>query len=241
MRFIAGPCSVESEYQALTIAEELLKLGLTYFRGGIFKPRSEASRWGGIGTAGLPILEKVRALGLKIVTEALNAEQIRLLLPVADVLQIGARNMQSQELLKEFGRVDRQVLLKRGMAATIEELVMAASFITSQGNSKVWLCERGIRTFEPYTRNTFDLACIPAVHQLCNFPIIADPSHAAGRRDLVIPMALGALAAGADGLLVEAHNNPDEAITDGAQSLTLAQLRELVEKVRLLWSFRDEL
>jgi len=169
---------------------------------------------------------------LPIIVEAMNAEQIKILYPVVDIFQIGSRNMQSSELLKEFGRQDKPVLLKRGMGSTIEELIMAADFIRNEGNKNVLLCERGIRTFETYTRNTFDINCIPAVKSLCKMPIIADPSHGTGRRELVIPIALASIAAGADGLIIEVHNHPEKAKTDGPQSLTIEMFKEGMKKIK---------
>lgn len=230
IKIIAGPCAVEDEEQTLTIAETLKKLGVKYFRGGIFKPRSSPYRWSGVGMDGIPLLYKVKDMGFKMVVEAMNPAQMELLYPVVDIFQIGSRNQQDSELLKVFGRQDKPVLLKRGMATTIEELVMAADFIISEGNENVFLCERGIRTFEPYTRNTFDINCIPAVKELCDHPIIADPSHGTGKVNLVIPVGMAAIAAGADGVMIEVHNNPAKAKTDGDQSLNLAEFELAMEK-----------
>jgi 3-deoxy-7-phosphoheptulonate synthase len=225
---IAGPCSIEGE-NFIEIAKAVKKLGATHLRGGIFKPRSSPFRFSGLHEEAIEYaLEAKRVTGLPLVTEAMSQKQIELLYDVVDIFQIGARNQTDSELLKEFGRQDKPVILKRGMATTIEEFVMYADFIINEGNNKVILCERGIRTFESYTRNTFDIACIPAVHNLCGLPIIADPSHGTGRRELVIPVALGAMSAGADGLLIEVHNDPEKALTDSAQSITIEMFGELM-------------
>lgn len=232
LTLIAGPCAIESIEQTMEIALAVKQVGVDYFRGGIFKPRSSPHRWDGIREPGIEILKEVKQLGLKIVTEAMSYSQIELLYPIVDVFQIGSRNMQDSELLRVFGQQDKPVVLKRGMGTTIEELVMAADFIKVMGNEKIWLCERGIRTFEPYTRNTFDINCIPAVKELSDLPIIADPSHGTGRRGLVIPIALAAVAAGVDGLMIEVHNDPDNAKTDGEQSLTIKQFFDAVPKIK---------
>lgn len=231
---IAGPCAIETEKQALEVAMVMKKNNVDYYRGGLFKPRSSPYRWQGLGKEGIPILAEVKRLGLKVVTEAMNPQQIDLLYPIVDMFQIGSRNMQCSELLKVFGKQDKPVLLKRGMAATIEELVMAADFIMSEGNENVILCERGIRSFDPYVRNTFDIACIPAVKRLSDLPIVADPSHGTGRSDLVLPVALAAIAAGADGVMIEVHNKPEVALTDGEQSLNLDEFEYAVEKMKAL-------
>ena len=229
---MAGPCAVEGKGY-IEIAKAVKEAGADILRGGIFKPRSSPNRWQGIGKEGIELLKEAkRVTGLPIICEAMNAEQIKLLYDVVDMFQIGSRNMQSSELLKEFGRQDKPVLLKRGMATTIEELIMAADFIIQEGNKNVFLCERGIRTFSKYTRNTFDINCIPAVKSLCKLPIIADPSHGTGRRELVIPVALAAVAAGADGLIIEVHNHPEKAKTDGPQSLTPEMFKEGMKKIR---------
>ncbi len=225
---IAGPCSVEGE-NFIEIAEFVKAQGATHIRGGLFKPRSSPHRFSGLGMEGLEFVKEAkRVTGLPFVSEAMSAKQIEQLYDIVDVFQVGTRNQTASELLREFGRQDKPVILKRGMATTIEEFVMYADYIMTEGNQNVILCERGIRTFENYTRNTFDLACIPAVKQLCDLPIIADPSHATGRRDLVVAVAKGALAAGADGLLIEVHDNPEMALTDSEQSITFDQFRELM-------------
>ena len=240
MMIIAGPCAIEGE-NFIEIAKAVKKYGATHLRGGIFKPRSSPFRWSGLHELAIPLArEAKRVTGLPFVVEAMNCKQIELLYDVADIFQIGARNSQDSELLREFGRQDKPVILKRGMATTIEELVMAADFIISEGNKNVMLCERGIRTFEQYTRNTFDISCIPAVHDLCTLPIIADPSHGTGRSELVIPVALAAIAAGADGIMVEVHNDPPEAMTDGQQSLTYKEFARLMEQVKKLEALHGE-
>ena len=240
MMIIAGPCAIEGE-KFIEIAKAVKKYGATHLRGGIFKPRSSPFRWSGLHELAIPLArEAKRVTGLPFVVEAMNCKQIELLYDVADIFQIGARNSQDSELLREFGRQDKPVILKRGMATTIEELVMAADFIISEGNKNVMLCERGIRTFEQYTRNTFDISCIPAVHDLCTLPIIADPSHGTGRSELVIPVALAAIAAGADGIMIEVHNDPPEAMTDGQQSLTCKEFARLMDQVKKLEALHGE-
>jgi len=229
---IAGACSVENE-NYIEIAKAVKEAGADIIRGGIFKPRSSPYRFQGIGKKGILLLNDVKKItGLPIIVEAMNVEQIKLLYPYVDIFQVGSRNMQSSELLKEFGRQDKPVLLKRGMGSTIEELIMASDFIKSEGNQNVILCERGIRSFEPYTRNTFDINCIPAVKSLCDMPIVADSSHGTGRRELVIPVALGAIASGADGLMIEVHNDPKNAKTDGDQSLTIEMFKDGMKQIR---------
>ena len=225
---IAGPCSVEGE-NFIEIAKFVKQQGATHLRGGLFKPRSSPHRFNGLGVEGLEfVVEAKRVTGLPFVSEAMSPKQIEGLYDYVDIFQIGTRNQTASELLREFGRQDKPVILKRGMATTIDEFVMYADYIICEGNENVILCERGIRTFENYTRNTFDLSCIPAVKQLCGLPIIADPSHAVGRRDLVVPVAKGAMSAGADGLLIEVHDNPEMALTDSAQSITFEQFEELM-------------
>jgi len=229
---MAGPCAVEDEGY-IEIAKAVKEAGADILRGGIFKPRTDPNTWQGIGEKGIELLKEAkRVTGLPIICEAMSAEQIKLLYDVVDMFQIGSRNMQSSELLKEFGRQDKPVLLKRGMGNTIKELIMAADYIRNEGNKNVLLCERGIKTFESYTRNTFDINCIPAVKNLCQLPIIADPSHGTGRRELVIPVALAAIAAGADGLIIEVHNHPEKAKTDGEQSLTIEMFKEGMKKIK---------
>src|SRR5579862_7585068 len=226
---IAGPCSVESEQQIVTAARAVRAAGATALRGGAFKPTSSPYSFQGLGKPGLEMLALARReTGLPVVTEALDEEGAHLVAEYADCIQIGARNMQNYSLLRAVGRIGKPVLLKRGMAATVTDLLLAAEYIFAEGNSQVILCERGVRSFDPSVRNMFDLTAIPIVHKLSHLPIIADPSHGTGLRDQVTPMARAAVAAGADGLLVEVHPAPDRALSDGAQSLDPGQFAELV-------------
>lgn len=219
LTIMAGPCSVENEDQILTVAEAVKKSGATMLRGGAFKPRTSPYSFQGKGVEGLRLLSLAKkATGLPIVTELMEVHQLEYFDDV-DIIQVGARNMQNFNLLKELGRQDKPILLKRGMAATLEELLMSAEYVMSEGNEKVILCERGIRTFETATRNTLDLSAVPVLRQLSHLPIIVDPSHATGKAALVPPMAVAAVAAGADGLIIEVHNDPQHALCDGSQSL----------------------
>lgn len=230
---IAGPCSVESEQQIVDAARAARDAGATALRGGAFKPRSSPYAFQGLGKKGLDLLRIARdETGLPIVTEAMDDEGAYLVAETADCIQIGARNMQNYSLLKTVGRIGKPVLLKRGMAATITDLLLSAEYILSEGNSNIILCERGVRTFDPANRNMFDLTAVPTVHKLSHLPIIADPSHGTGIRDRVAPMARAALAAGADGIIVEMHPRPDNALSDGAQSLYPEQLTDLVVELR---------
>ena len=230
---IAGPCSVESEEQIVEAAKAALAAGAAALRGGAFKPRSSPYAFQGLGQKGLELLDIARKeTGLPIVTEAMDDEGAHLVAEYADCIQIGARNMQNYSLLKTVGRIGKPVLLKRGMAATITDLLLSAEYILSEGNEQVILCERGVRTFDPATRNMFDLTAIPTVHRMSHLPIIADPSHGTGIRDRVTPMARAALAAGADGIIVEMHPHPDNALSDGAQSLYPAELTSLIKELR---------
>jgi 3-deoxy-7-phosphoheptulonate synthase len=230
---IAGPCSVESEQQILTAARAVRAAGASALRGGAFKPRSSPYSFQGMGKAGLELLALARReTGLAIVTEAMDEEGAHLVAEYADCIQIGARNMQNYSLLKAVGRIGKPVLLKRGMSATIAELLLSAEYILAEGNPHVILCERGIRSFDTQTRNVFDLAAIPVVQKLSHLPIVADPSHGTGVRDKVTPMARAAVAAGADGILVEVHPSPDRALSDGAQSLYPDQFVRLVTELR---------
>jgi len=232
---MAGPCAVESEEQALTIASFVKKHGAQVFRGGAFKPRTSPYSFQGLGEKGLKILEKVRReTGLLIVTEATDNENLTTVEKYADIIQIGARNMQNYSLLRLAGQVSKPILLKRGFAATIDEWLMAAEYIMSEGNTRVILCERGIRTFSDNTRNTLDLSAIPSIKEASHLPIIVDPSHAAGRRDYVIPLSRGAIAVGADGLIIEVHNNPAHALSDGMQSLYPQQFEQLMKEITRL-------
>jgi 3-deoxy-7-phosphoheptulonate synthase len=232
---MAGPCSVESRDQIEASAEIAAKGGAQILRGGAFKPRSSPYSFQGLGEEGLKLMrEAANRHGLLVVSEVMDASQIPLLCAYSDILQLGARNMQNFNLLRELGKVKKPVLLKRGIAATIEELLLAAEYVMSGGNYEVILCERGIRTFETYTRNTFDVSAIPVVKKLSHLPIIGDPSHGTGRRDMVLAMARAAVAAGADGLIVEVHPDPDHALSDGAQTLTPEQFWEMMQKVRAI-------
>jgi 3-deoxy-7-phosphoheptulonate synthase len=236
-RFVvmAGPCAVESESQALTIAEKVKAAGARIFRGGAYKPRTSPYSYQGLGKAGLKILKKVREeTGLLIVTEAMDQDSLRLVAEYADIIQIGARNMQNFSLLRCAGRTGKPVLLKRGMLATLEEWLMAAEYIMAEGNPRVILCERGVRSIGEHARNLLDLAAVPAARRESHLPIIVDPSHAAGRRDLVAPLARAAVAAGCDGLLIEVHHEPEKAMSDGAQSLYPDQFAALMEEIQTL-------
>jgi 3-deoxy-7-phosphoheptulonate synthase len=231
----AGPCAVESFEQIHTIAERVARLGAKLLRGGAFKPRSSPYTFQGLGEQGLKLLRQAADKnGLLVVSEVMDSSQIALMLPYVDVLQVGARNMQNYHLLRALGEVSKPVLLKRGMSATIEELLLSAEYIMAGGNYNVILCERGIRTFETYTRNTLDIAAIPVIKKLSHLPIIADPSHGTGRRDKVPPMARAAVAAGADGLLIEVHHDPEHALSDGAQSLYADQFAQLMTELRII-------
>ena len=231
---IAGPCSVESEAQIVEVAQAVKASGANLLRGGAFKPRTSPYAFQGMGAEGIRLLLKAKeATGLPIVTEIMNISTLDLFADV-DVIQVGARNMQNFDLLKELGKTKKPILLKRGLANTIQELLMSAEYIMSEGNEKVILCERGIRTFETATRNTLDLSAVAVLHNLTHLPVVVDPSHATGKAELVPPMALAAAAAGADGIMVEVHNNPAAALCDGAQSLTPAQFDELNHRVQRL-------
>jgi 3-deoxy-7-phosphoheptulonate synthase len=229
LAFMAGPCSVESREQTLATARAVRAAGATILRGGAFKPRSSPYNFRGLGTAGLDILAEARAeTGLAIVTEVLTPGDVEAVARVADCLQIGARNMQNFALLDAVGDQPKPVLLKRGIAATVEELLLSAEYVLARGNRNVILCERGIRTFEKYTRNTFDVSAIPLLKRLTHLPVIGDPSHGTGKWYLVAPVALAAVAAGADGLIIEVHPSPDHALSDGFQSLTFENFAALV-------------
>lgn len=239
-QLIAGPCSVESEEQIIEVAESVKKSGAGMLRGGAFKPRTSPYAFQGLRGDGLKLLlEAKNVTGLPIVTEIMDLNQLELFKDV-DVVQVGARNMQNFELLKELGHTDKVILLKRGLANTLQELLMSAEYIMAGGNEKVILCERGIRTFETYTRNTLDLSAIPVLKGLTHMPVIVDPSHATGYSKYVMPMALAATAAGADGLIIEVHNNPQYALCDGQQSLTMDAFAELSRKITAIrpYSFK---
>lgn len=233
MALIAGPCSVESEEQVIEIAKAAKESGANMLRGGAFKPRTSPYSFQGMGLAGLDILCKAREVtGLPIVTELMSAEYLDLFDEKVDLIQIGARNMQNFDLLKQIGKTKKPILLKRGLNATYEEWIMSAEYIMSSGNPNVILCERGVRTFESYTRNTLDLQAIPVIRRLSHLPIIVDPSHAGGKWWLVEPMSKAAVAAGADGLMIEVHNNPECALCDGGQSLKPAKYDTLLKEIR---------
>ena len=232
LTLMAGPCSVESEEQVVAIAKAVKASGATMLRGGAFKPRTSPYAFQGMKDEGIRLLlEAKKATGLPIVTEIMNISTLDLFADV-DIIQVGARNMQNFDLLKELGKTDKPILLKRGLANTLQELLMSAEYIMSEGNSKVILCERGIRTFETATRNTLDLSAVPVLHNLTHLPVVVDPSHATGKADLVAPMAYAATPAGADGIMVEVHNDPAHALCDGAQSITPPQFDEISRKVR---------
>jgi len=232
---IAGPCSVESYEQTLEIARSVQAAGAHMLRGGAYKPRTSPYSFQGLGTEGLEILARVReATGLPVVTEALDIDVLGQVAEVADMVQIGARNMQNYTLLKRAGQCGRPVLLKRGMNATLTEWLLAAEYILDQGNDQVVLCERGIRTFTDHTRNTLDVSAIPAIQRISHLPVIADPSHAAGRNDKVRPLSRSAVAVGADGLMVEVHNHPDQALSDANQALLPQEFEELMDEIRAL-------
>src|SRR5881628_3024815 len=233
LAIIAGPCAIESRDQAFAAAERVCRAGAQFFRGGAYKPRTSPYSFQGLGEDGLKIMAEVRdRFGLLIVTEAVDYESLDLVEKYADVIQIGARNMQNFSLLKRAGRARKPVLLKRGIAATLEEFLMAAEYIMSEGNYNVVLCERGVRTFADHTRNTLDLSVVPAVQRVSHLPILVDPSHGTGKRNKVTPLSRAAVAVGADGLMVEVHDKPDEALSDGPQSLFPDQFDELMKQVR---------
>jgi 3-deoxy-7-phosphoheptulonate synthase len=232
---MAGPCSVESEQQILEAARAGREAGATVLRAGAYKPRSSPYSFQGLGRPGLELLARARQeTGLLIVTEAMDAEEMDFVAETADIIQLGARNMQNYSLLKRAGRSGKPILLKRGLSATIQELLLSAEYILAEGNPNVILCERGVRGFDPATRNILDLSAVAVVHGLSHLPIIADPSHGTGHRDMVIPMARAAVAAGADGLLVEVHPYPDRALSDGAQSLYPEQFDRMMKEARLI-------
>jgi len=232
LAIIAGPCAIENEEQIFTIAGELSKRGVKILRGGAFKPRTSPYSFQGLGEEGLKLMSRAaREFGLSIITEVMSVEQVDLVAEYADILQVGARNMQNFMLLKELGRIKKPVMLKRGMSATLEELLLSAEHILSNGNRQVILCERGIRTFETYTRNTLDLSAIPSLKKLSHLPVIVDPSHGTGRWELVGPMAKSAIVAGADGLMIEVHPNPKAALSDGAQTLNFKNFSQLLKEM----------
>ena len=236
LAIIAGPCAIESRAQAFSIAEAVRRSGARFFRGGAYKPRTSPYAFQGLGEEGLKILADIReAYGLKIVTEALDEAGVDLVERYGDMIQIGARNMQNFSLLRRAGRAKLPVLLKRGLSATLDEWLLAAEYIMAEGNYQIVLCERGIRTFAQHTRNTMDLAAIPAVRQISHLPVIVDPSHGTGKNFMVTPLARAGVAVGADGLIIEVHDQPEHALSDGAQALTLDQYDEMVTEVRSIY------
>lgn len=235
LAIIAGPCAVESRAQAFAVAEAVRRSGARFFRGGAYKPRTSPYAFQGLGEEGLKILAEVReAYGLKIVTEALDEAGIDLVERYGDMIQIGARNMQNFSLLRRAGRSQLPILLKRGLAATLDEFLLAAEYVMAEGNYNVVLCERGIRTFAQHSRNTMDLSVIPAVRRISHLPVIVDPSHGTGKNYMVTPLARAGVAVGADGLIIEVHDQPERALSDGAQALTIAQYDQLVNEVRAI-------
>ena len=241
LQIIAGPCSVESRDQIFDIAGQLNEMGIKFFRAGAYKPRSSPYAFQGLKEKGLELLAEIKKeFGLQIVTEAKDTETLPQVIEVADIIQIGARNMQNYSLLEKVGQSKKPVFLKRGMAASIEDLLMSAEYILSQGNFNVILCERGIKTFETWTRNTLDLNAIPVIKKQSHLPIFVDPSHGIGIRDKVIPMAMAGVACGADGLMIEVHHNPDKALSDGVQSLTPQQFKILLKKIEQLAPIVDK-
>jgi 3-deoxy-7-phosphoheptulonate synthase len=232
LAIIAGPCSIESRDGAFAIAEHIARAGAQFFRGGAYKPRTSPYAFQGLGEEALKIMAEIReAFGLRIVTEALDNESLELVEQYADVIQIGARNMQNFSLLKRAGRTRKPVLIKRGMSATLDELLMAGEYVMSEGNYQVAFCERGVRTFADHTRNTLDLSIVPAVQRLSHLPILVDPSHGTGKRNKVLPLTRAAAAVGADGIMVEVHDQPEKALSDGAQSIYPEQFTQLMDEV----------
>jgi len=229
---IAGPCSIESREQAFSIAEQVAASGAQFFRGGAYKPRTSPYAFQGLGVEALHIMAEVRdRFGLRIVTEAIDSQSLELVAEWADVIQIGARNMQNFSLLKHAGRLRKPVLIKRGLSATLEEFLMAAEYVMSEGNYEVILCERGVRTFADHARNTLDLSIIPAIQRVSHLPILVDPSHGTGKRDSILPMARAAVAGGADGILVEVHDHPEKALSDGPQSIYPSQFARMMDEM----------
>jgi 3-deoxy-7-phosphoheptulonate synthase len=229
LAIVAGPCSIESREQAFAVADQVAAAGAQFFRGGAFKPRTSPYAFQGMGEEGLKIMAEIRErTGMRIITEAIDSESLELVVQYADMIQIGARNMQNFSLLKKAGKTRKPVLVKRGMSATLDEFLMAAEYVMSEGNYQVALCERGVRTFADHTRNTLDLSIVPAVQKVSHLPILVDPSHGTGKRDKVIPLARAGVAVGADGIMVEVHHDPDKALSDGPQSLFPEQFAEMM-------------
>lgn len=239
---IAGPCSVESEEQIVSVARELKSVGVSFLRGGAYKPRTSPYSFQGLGLEGLELLKTARAeTGLPIVSEIMSTDVLDRFVEDVDIIQVGARNMQNFVLLKELGRTNKPILLKRGLSATLEEWLMSAEYVLSEGNEKVILCERGIRTFETYTRNTLDLSAVPAIKKLSHLPVIVDPSHGTGKAWMVGPLSKAALVSGADGVVIEVHNNPKCALSDGEQSITPTEYSAIFPKIQKLADFEDKL
>src|ERR1017187_70777 len=237
LAIVAGPCSIESRAQAFEIAEQVAAAGAQFFRGGAYKPRTSPYAFQGLGVEALRIMAEIRdRFGLRIISEAIDNETLELVAEWADVIQIGARNMQNFSLLKRAGRLRKPVLLKRGLSATLEEFLMSAEYVMSEGNYQVILCERGVRTFADHSRNTLDLSIIPAIRRLSHLPILVDPSHGTGRRDSVLPMARAAIATGADGIMVEVHHQPEKALSDGPQSIYPAQFVTMMDEIEQIAS-----
>ena len=235
LAIVAGPCSIENPEQAFAIAEQVAASGAQFFRGGAYKPRTSPYAFQGLGLEALRIMAEIRErFGLRIITEAIDNETLELVAEWADVIQIGARNMQNFSLLKKAGRLRKPVLIKRGMSATLEEFLMAAEYVMSEGNYDVILCERGVRTFTDHARNTLDLSIVPALRHVSHLPILVDPSHGTGRRDSVLPMARAAVAAGADGVMVEVHNHPEAALSDGPQSVYPSQFATMMTELEMI-------
>ncbi len=237
---VAGPCSIETRDQAYAIADAVANSGAQFFRGGAYKPRTSPYAFQGLGLEGLEIMAEIRErTGMRIITEAIDSESLELVAQYADVIQIGARNMQNYSLLKKAGRTRKPILVKRGMSATLDEFLMSAEYVMSEGNYQVILCERGVRTFADHTRNTLDLSIVPAVQRLSHLPILVDPSHGTGKRNKVVPMARAAVAVGADGIMVEVHHQPENALSDGPQSIYPAQFAEMMDQLEQIAAVLD--
>lgn len=239
---IAGPCSVESEEQTMEIARAVKKAGARILRGGAFKPRTSPYSFQGLGVDGLKILHRAGlSVNLPVITELIDTKYLEVTCEYADILQIGAKNMQNYELLKEVGRTDKPVMIKRGINATLREFLLSAEYVMKEGNEKVILCERGIRTFETYTRNTLDLSIVPVLKDICQLPVVVDPSHATGRRELIERMGLSAIMAGCDGIMVEVHNDPERAKSDAKQAILPEEFETFMKRANKTWAFRNEL
>lgn len=239
---IAGPCAVESEHQIVTIAKQVKNAGANLLRGNIFKPRTSPYSFSGVQTEGFKYLKEAKLqTGLPIVTEVIDLRDIEKVIEYSDVIQVGARNMQNYPLLRELGKIDKPILLKRGMMATIYEWLCCAEYICLEGNENVILCERGIRTFETYTRNTLDISSISALKEITHLPVISDPSHGSGKRELILPLCLSSIMAGCDGVMIEVHENPDASMSDASQTISLEEFRNITDKIRKTWEYRKTL